>query len=144
LSKAARVAHLEVGDGGSREFGARPIAEKGTAIGGQVLAELSNAMVALHREYFGRGPGAARSFASDGMVVCVLTDIYTQVEKTLIRAGQFDHVRDTRALHQEALEADYKRRVEEVTGRPVEAFLRVVHVDPDVSVEVFLLSDSED
>ena len=109
-----------------------------------MLAELSNAMVALHREDFGRGPGAARSFASDGMVVCVLTDIYTQVEKTLIRAGQFDHVRDTRALHQEALEADYKRRVEEVTGRPVEAFLRVVHVDPDVSVEVFLLSGSDE
>lgn len=114
---------------------------KETHKGGHALVELSNAMVALHREYFGRGPGAAKSFLSDEMVVCMLSDIYTPVERTLIRAGQAEHVRRTRSLHQDALEDEYKSRVEAIVGRPVEAFLSVVHVDPDVAIEVFLLGE---
>jgi uncharacterized protein YbcI len=109
--------------------------------GGHPLVDLSNAMVALHRKYFGRGPGAAKSFVADEMIVCVLSDIYTPVERTLIRAGQAEHVKRTRALHQEALEAEYKASVAEIMGRPVEAFLSVAHVDPDVAIELFLLGD---
>jgi uncharacterized protein YbcI len=116
--------------------------EKEIPKGGQALTELSNAMVALHREHFGRGPGAAKSFVVDDIVVCVLTDIYTPVEKTLIRAGQVDHVRETRTLHQIAAEDEYKSRVQEITGRPVGAFLSTVHFDPDIAVEMFLLGDA--
>jgi len=65
-------------------------------------------MVALHREHFGRGPAAARTFIADGMAICVLTDIYTRVERTLIDAGRLDHVRQTRLLHQQTLEAKYR------------------------------------
>ena len=116
------------------------MAGKETPRGGQALVELSNAMVALHREYFGRGPGAARSFYNDEVVVCILTDIYTPVERTLIGAGQAEHVRHTRSLHQEALASEYKASVEKVVSRPVRAFLSVVHVDPDVAIEIFLLA----
>ena len=105
------------------------------------LTEISNAAVALHREHFGRGPGAAKTHVSDNLVVCVLTDVFTPVERTLINAGQAEHVRRTRGLHQEALEDEYKASVEAIMGRPVEAFLSAVHVDPDVAVEVFLLGD---
>jgi uncharacterized protein YbcI len=107
--------------------------------GGQELVELSNAMVALHRENFGRGPSAARSFRDGGTVVCVLSDIYTAAERTLIAAGEADHVRRTRTLHQEALKDEYKASVERILGRPVTAFLSAAHVDPDVALEVFLL-----
>lgn len=114
---------------------------KETPRGGPALVELSNAMVALHREHFGRGPGAARSFINGETVVCVLSDIYTAVELTLIAAGQAEHVRRTRTLHQEALEEEYKARVEAILRRPVKAFLSVVHVDPDMAVEVFMLGE---
>jgi uncharacterized protein YbcI len=116
------------------------MAGKETPKGGHALAELSNAMVALHRAHFGRGPGAAKSFVTDEMAVCILTDIYTPVERTLIAANQADHVRRTRRLHQEALEEEYKSRVAQILGRPVAAFLSVVHVEPDVAIEVFLLN----
>jgi len=109
---------------------------------GQELVELSNAMVALHRENFGRGPGAARSFLDGKMAVCVLSDIYTAAERTLIGAGEAEHVRRTRTLHQEALEGEYKASVERIFGRPVAAFLSAVHVGPDVAIEVFLLGDA--
>ena len=106
---------------------------------GQVISEISNAMVAMHREHFGRGPGAARTVMAEGIVVCVLSDVYTTVEKTLLKAGQADHVQQARLLHQRALESEYKSAVERITGEPVDAFLSVTHVDPDVSVATFLL-----
>lgn len=115
------------------------MAEKDASQGGQVLVELSNAMVALHRENFGRGPGAARSFHDGEMVISVLSDIYTAAERTLIAAGEAEHVRRTRTLHQEALEDEYKASVERILDRPVAAFLSAVHVEPDVAIEVFLL-----
>jgi uncharacterized protein YbcI len=115
------------------------VAVKKASKDGQELAQLSNAMVALHRENFGRGPGAAKSSLNGEMVVCTLNDIYTAAERTLIGAGQAEHVRRTRTLHQEALKDEYKASVERILERPVAAFLSAVHVDPDVAVEIFLL-----
>lgn len=112
---------------------------KETPPDGQALVELSNAMVALHRASFGRGPAAARSFVNDAVAVCLLSDIYTPVERTLIGAGQAEHVRRTRTLHQEALAEEYRTSAEQILRRPVTAFLTAVHVDPDVAIEVFLL-----
>jgi uncharacterized protein YbcI len=103
------------------------------------LTEISNTAVALHREHFGRGPGAAKTHVSDNLVVCILTDVFTPVERTLIDAGQEERVRDTRAAHRAATEDVYKQRMEEVLGRKVEAHLSSVHVDPDVAVDVFVL-----
>src|SRR5262245_46506564 len=104
---------------------------------------MSNAMVALHREHFGRGAGAAKSFLFDDMALCILSDIYTPVEKTLLRAGKIDHVRETRLLHQLALEDEYKEPVERLTGRRIRAFISSVHFDPDVAIELFLLEPAE-
>jgi uncharacterized protein YbcI len=105
------------------------------------LTEISNTAVALHREHFGRGPGAAKTHFSDNLVVCVLTDVFTPPEKTLIAAGQEAQVRETRAIHHAATEDIYKRRMEAVLGRPVAAHLSTIHVDPDVAVDIFVLVD---
>lgn len=105
------------------------------------LTEISNTAVALHREHFGRGPGAAKTHVTGDLVVCVLTDIFTPVERTLIEAGQEERVRDTRAAHRAATEDVYKQRMEAVLGRKVEAHLSSVHIDPDVAVDVFVLGD---
>jgi uncharacterized protein YbcI len=116
----------------------------GASVDGQgtlrpALTEISNTAVALHREHFGRGPGAAKTHISDNLVVCILTDVFTPVERTLIEAGQEARVRETRAAHRAATEEVYKERMEGVLGRRVEAHLTSVHVDPDVAVDVFVL-----
>jgi uncharacterized protein YbcI len=103
------------------------------------LTDISNAAVALHREHFGRGPGAAKTHITDNLVVCVLTDVFTPLERTLIDAGQEARVRETRAIHRAATEESYKTRMESVLGRPVEAHLNTIHVDPDVAVDIFML-----
>ena len=115
------------------------MAPEARPVGGQLLTELSNAMVALHREHFGRGPGAAKAVFADDMIVCTLSDVYTQVEKTLIRAGNVDRVRETRHLHQLALEPEFNSPVEQLTGRKVLAFVSAVSFDPDLAIEVFML-----
>src|ERR1700761_9813654 len=108
------------------------------------LTEISNTAVALHREHFGRGPGAAKSHISDNLVVCVLTDVFTPFEKTLIEAGQEERVRETRAIHRAATEDVYKARMEAVLGREVEAHMSSIHVEPDVAVDIFVLATEGD
>jgi uncharacterized protein YbcI len=115
------------------------MAERAMPVGGELLTELSNAMVALHREHFGRGPGAAKATIVDDLVICTLSDVYTPVERTLIRSGNIERVRETRQLHQLALEAEFRAPVERLTGRRVSAFFSSVHFDPDVAVELFIL-----
>jgi uncharacterized protein YbcI len=104
------------------------------------LTEICNEAVAIHREHFGRGPGAAKAHIADDVVVCTLSDVFTPVERTLIDAGEADHVRQTRAIHQVALEETHKERMGAVIGRPVEAYLSTVHIDPDVAVDVYILA----
>jgi uncharacterized protein YbcI len=121
----------------------------GSAVDGQstarpALTEISNTAVALHREHFGRGPGAAKTHVSDNLVVCVLTDVFTPVERTLIEAGQEDRVRETRAAHRAATDGTYKARMEAVLGRQVVAHLSSINVDPDVAVDVFVLGPEAD
>ena len=103
------------------------------------LTEISNAAVALHREHFGRGPEAAKTHIADNLIVCVLTDVFTPFEKTLLEAGEEDRVRETRAIHRTATEDVYKSRMEAVMGRRVEAHLNSIHVDPDIAVDIFVL-----
>src|ERR1700761_8143960 len=108
------------------------------------LTEISNTAVALHREHFGRGPGAAKSHISDNLVVCVLTDVFTPFEKTLIEAGQEERVRETRAIHRAATEDVYKGRMEAVLGRQIDAHMSSIHVDPDVAVDIFVLGEESE
>jgi uncharacterized protein YbcI len=108
---------------------------------GPALVALSNAMVALHREQFGRGPAAARAFLVERMAICVLHDPYTRVERTLIEAGKGEHVRATRLAHQRALADRYKAEAEAALGRAALAHLSAVEIGPDLAIEVFLLGE---
>ncbi len=74
-------------------------------------------MVAIHRAHFGRGPRATRTIFADDIVVCVMNDVFTDVEKTLIEAGDQERVRETRLLHQMASADAICEPVERLTGR---------------------------
>ena len=74
---------------------------------GRAAREISNGIVRRHSEDFGRGPAAAKTYTHDDLVVCVLHDVYTHVEQTLIEGGHSAAVRETRQLHYSEL----KRRI---------------------------------
>jgi uncharacterized protein YbcI len=109
--------------------------------GGQsVTLALSNAMVRLYKEQFGRGPTKARTnFAGADLVVCTLQDSMTPAERSLVKMGEYQRLRDVRLFFQHATEDQFREAVERVTGRKVIAFVSGMDVHQDVACEVFYL-----
>ncbi len=67
------------------------------------LSEVSNALVALHKSQFGRGPTRARSyFAGPDTLICVLQDALLPAERKLTELGEEGRVRDSRTALQAA------------------------------------------
>ncbi len=109
---------------------------------GRTLAAISNRIVALQREKYGRGATKVRTIMDGDFVVCVMEDIYISAERTLIDAGRDDAVRETRSAFQDAMRPQFTAAVEEMTGRRVVAFMSQNHVNPDLAVEFFQLGDA--
>src|SRR2546421_9770178 len=72
--------------------------------GGSLLAQVSNAMVRIHKEHWGKGPTKARTIYAEDIVLTRLDQIFTQAEGTLIRAGREEEVRNMRLALQRELE----------------------------------------
>jgi uncharacterized protein YbcI len=107
---------------------------------GDELAEVTNGIVRLFSEYYGRGPTRAKSYMlEDRYLVTVLRDTMTTVERTLAENGHADMVRTVRLTFQEAMAAEFKGVVEQATGRRVQSYHSQILVEPDVGFEFFLL-----
>jgi uncharacterized protein YbcI len=101
--------------------------------------DISRAMVALFKEATGRGPGRARTYIEDGIVLTVLHDTMTKAERTLKDENLEDHVRDLRRIFQGTFRKEAIEAVERLTNRKVLAFLSDHAVNPDYAVEAFIL-----
>jgi uncharacterized protein YbcI len=101
--------------------------------------DISRAMVALFKEATGRGPGRARTYIDEGIVVTVLHDTMTKAERTLKDENMEDHVRSLRRIFQGTFRDEAIATVERLTGRKVLAFLSDHAVEPDYAVEAFVL-----
>jgi len=108
-------------------------------------AELSNAMVRLYKEQFGRGPTKAQTtFATPDLVICTLEQSMTPAERNLVAMGEHQALRDTRMLFQHASNREFVQTVEAITGRTVRAFVSGIDTDEDVCSEVFYLQPLAD
>lgn len=110
---------------------------------GEQLSEVTNAIVQLFREYYGRGPTKAKSYLlDDRYLVCVLEDTMTTVERTLVESGHGEMVRQVRLTFQGAMAAEFKGAVETVTGRAVTTYHSQITLEPDIGFELFVLEPS--
>jgi len=100
---------------------------------------ISNAITKLQREHYGRGPESVRTIVGYDHVICFLENSFMPVERTLLEAGENSAVRETRLAFQRAMERRFVDTIEEITSRKVRAFLSQVSLNPDISVEVFVL-----
>jgi uncharacterized protein YbcI len=117
-------------------------APEGHARLGDDLAEITNGIVRLFSEYYGRGPTRAKTYMLENRyVVTVLRDTMTTVERTLAERGEGDMVRRVRLTFQEAMASSFKGVVEEALGRRVEAYHSQILIEPDVGFEFFMLED---
>ena len=109
---------------------------------GEQLAAVTNGIVQLFSEYYGRGPTKAKSYVLDErIVVCVLEDTLTTVEQTLVRNGHADMVRQVRLTFQEAMKEEFEGVVEKAMERRVAAYHSQLTMDPDIGFEFFVLED---
>jgi len=106
-----------------------------------VLMEISNAMVRLYKEQFGRGPTKARTYwCGNDMVTTVLEETLTPAERTLVRMDEHQRLRDTRIFFQYATVREFCEPVEAITGRTVRAFLSAIDTEVDgLCIETFVL-----
>ena len=100
---------------------------------------ISNAITKLQHDHYGRGPESVRTVVGYDHVICFLENSFMPVERTLIDAGELTAVRETRLAFQRAMEKTFVTTVEEIVDRKVRAFLSTVSLNPDISVEVFVL-----
>jgi len=103
--------------------------------------EISNAMVKLYKEQFGRGPTKARThWCGSDLIVVTLEDTLTPAEQNLRRRGQHERLRDLRMYFQYASVREFCEPVEAVTGRKVRAFFSSIDTHADgMSLETFVL-----
>lgn len=108
------------------------------------MMTVSNAMVRLHKEQFGRGPTKARSYyAGPDTLLSILENVLVPAEQKLIEIGQEERVRDTRASFQAATQAEFIAAVEQIVHRKVHAFASAVDVKADLAYEIFTFERSE-
>jgi uncharacterized protein YbcI len=94
-----------------------------TGSGGSTTLRVATALVALHKEQFGRGPTHARAeFAGPNALLCVLDDALLPAERKLVALGDAARVRDARTAYQAATADDFVGAIEEIVGRKVRAF----------------------
>jgi uncharacterized protein YbcI len=107
---------------------------------GLLMVEISNAMVHLYKELFGRGPTKTRtSYAGPDLLVTTLENSLTRVERTMADAGEHERLRDLRMHFQYLGEDDFVEAVERITGRKVRAFVSGMDTRRDVASELFYL-----
>jgi uncharacterized protein YbcI len=110
---------------------------------GDVRTEISDGLVALLKEYYGRGPDRTKTYVNDDLVVCLLRGGFTRVEQTLLEGGHGDDVIRQRMAFQQVMRDRFEQVVEHATGRQVIGFMSGNQQDPDMICEVFVLAPND-
>jgi uncharacterized protein YbcI len=109
------------------------------------LLQISNAMVRLYKEAFGRGPTKARAqFVGADMLVVVLEDSLTAMERNQLALDRHARLREARLDIQDAMEDKLRAAVEEVLGRRTVSVISGIDPRQDVSIELFTLEPASD
>jgi uncharacterized protein YbcI len=107
---------------------------------GSMSSIISNAVVRLLSEYTGRRPANARTYIDEDLIIVVVHDTLTEVERSIVRNGSIDLVLATREACQKAMKPDLVAAVERLSGRSTIALLSQNHIDPDVAITSFVLA----
>jgi uncharacterized protein YbcI len=111
--------------------------EQGTFL----LSQISNEMVRLYKDQFGRGPVRARThWCGHDTLTVLLEDTLTPAERNLVRMGEHGRLRDTRTFFQYSTVQEFCEPIERPTGRTVRAFVSGIDTAVEgLSVETFVL-----
>jgi uncharacterized protein YbcI len=121
----------------------RPDAQSTPLTRGDMLTAISDGLVALLKEFYGRGPTRTKSYYEDDLVVCLLRGGFTRVEQTLLAGGRGSSVIQQRMEFQELMRERFTAVIEQATGRRVIGFMSGNQQHPDMMCEVFILAPTD-
>ena len=106
-----------------------------------LMSSISNEMVRLYKEQFGRGPTKVRShWAGTDTIVVLLEDTLSRAERNLVKMGEHQRLRDLRMFFQYATVREFCEPIERLTGRKVRSFLSAIDTEVDgMATEMFVL-----
>jgi uncharacterized protein YbcI len=117
-----------------------PVRQPQDSAGNQSLAALSNELVRIYKDQFGRGPTKVRSnYAGADTIVCLLENTFTPAEKSLQGMGEHQRLREMRMFFQYASAGDFIAAVAGTTGRRVRSFISGIDTNTDIACELFVL-----
>jgi uncharacterized protein YbcI len=118
----------------------KDVAQPDAVPGESVLSAISNEMVRLYKEQFGRGPTKTRTnWAGPDVLVVTLEQTFTPAERSLQRLGEHQRLRDLRLLFQYAETEAFCEPIERLIGRKVRAFISGIDTEADVATELYVL-----
>ena len=104
------------------------------------LSAISNEMVHIYKDQFGRGPTKTRTvWAAPDILLVTLEQTFTPAERRLRELGEHGRLRELRMLFQYADTKVFCDPVERLTGRTVRAFVSGIDTDSDLATELFVL-----
>jgi len=110
-----------------------------TDAAGDIRHDISNAMVSLKKEFYGKGPVKAKTYLNDNYVFCAMEGGLTRNEETLLAAGHDEVVRGYRLNFQEAVTSTATGAIERITGRKVVGYHSQIVFRPTRVFEIFVL-----
>lgn len=109
-----------------------------------MLADVSNAVVRLHKRFYGKGPVKARAHLSHDVLTVVLEGGFTRGEQTLHDHGHAQEVVRSRLAMQESIENEFRAAIESILYRSVRSFMSANDPSNDLQAEVFVLDPQGD
>jgi uncharacterized protein YbcI len=105
----------------------------------EVSGRLATAIVQRYRDRFGRGPTESRAFVHDDFALVILGSAQTDVERSLVAAGELDAVELLRRRVRQLAAEEFCAVTEETVGRKVVTMLGDHSALTNTTVLVFLL-----
>ncbi len=106
---------------------------------GQMLADVSNAIVRIHKQFYGKGPVRARAHLSEDLLTVLLEGGFTRSEQTLHDHGHEREVMSSRLAMQHSVESEFRTAVEKIMYRSVRSFMSANDPANDLQAEIFVL-----
>lgn len=103
-------------------------------------AEIARECARIQTQFRGRGPRRTRVIRRDDVVVVLMEDTLTTADKSLLADGKTALVEEMRREFQATMKSALVAAIERLMGARVIAFMSGNHTEPDMAVEVFVLT----
>ena len=110
---------------------------------GDLPAGVTKLVMETYARHLGRRPSAARTYANDELVMCVLRDTLSPAEKSQLVEGHASSVNQARLGVQGAMREELVAGVERLTGRKVVELITAHDLDPGSAFETFVFDARE-